>query len=177
MTAQTTTRYAIEAVYEALTEDLTADVTKPRALASADLFRRGFPRSLGVKVREREARVGKTVFVALGDLAPEPGVTELVSEHLWVVTFSITRDYYLGLETSLSDVETTFREVADDTMKITDALCYPGALTTTVEGTETGLAGLGSLSREGSLTRVEEGPGRLVSATTNFIGEFMHTPT
>lgn len=181
MTAVTTVQYALEAVYEALTEDLTADVTKPRALAATDLFRRGMPRGVDPSVRGREAKVGKTAFVALGNLRPDPGFpTEMHDAHLWLMTFSVSLDYHLGFEYSVSDVEATFVTVADDVMKVTAALCYPMALSQTVAANPTGLAGVGALQRDGIQATVAVDPSggrsRLVNSTINFVGAIEFDP-
>lgn len=172
----TTFEHAIVAVREALT----TSTGKARALAADNLFRRGYPPGVPNDVRSREAAVGKTVFVSIAEYMPEPGVaTEMGSDRLWSVQFVVSRDYHLGFEYSLAGVEAVMIEVADDTAKIADALCWPNALNETAGGDPTGLAGE-ALGRPGSRTRIRieaigDGRDRLLNAQTMFPAYFSWT--
>lgn len=172
----TTYAHAITAVYEALT----TSTGKTRALGASDLFRRGYPVGVPSDVRSREAAIGKTVFVAIQQYAPDPGTaTEMGSDRLWSVQVVVSRDYHLGFEYSLDGVEAVMVEVADDTAKITDALCWPNALDETAGGDPTGLAGE-ALGRPGSSTRIRietvgDGRSRLLNAQTVFPAFFSWT--
>lgn len=172
----TTFEHAIVAVREALT----TDTGKTRALGASNLFRRGYPLGVPADVRSREAAVGKTVFVSVAEYVPEPGVaTEMGSDRLWSVQFVISRDYHLGFEYDVAAVEAKMIELADDTGKITDALCWPNALDETAGGDPTGLAGE-ALGRPGSRTRIRieaigDGRNRLLNAQTVFPAYFSWT--
>lgn len=174
----TTIAHARTAIYESLTTDRTAD--RYRALAVAGLFRRGLPRGAPFDIRSREAMEGKTVFVGISDMSPAPGITELHSEHLFMMTFAVSCDYYLGYEVGPpADLDDLMAETVDDVAKVTAALCG-GQLRTTVAGNETGLAS-DSLRRDGSQARilidkVGEGRDRLLNVTTLFGAAFDFTP-
>ena len=183
MAKQTSITNALTAILEALTTDRTA-ASRPRALTSAELFREGYPRGIDPTVRSREAAVKKTAFVGLAEFAPEPGTTELGSDHLWRVQIGISRDYHVPYEYSVSDVREAMAEVADDTMRIAAALCYPKALEKTASGSDTALAGSGALQRAGLRTRTtidRVGDGarapRLLNATDVFSALFMFDPS
>lgn len=183
MAAQTSIANAITAIVEALTTDRTA-ASRPRALTSSELFREGYPRGVDPTVRSREALVGKTAFVGLADFSPDPGATEIGSDHLWQIQIAISRDYHIGYEYDRAKVRALMAEVADDTMRIAAALCWPNALALTAAAGDTGLAGAGALRRMGLRTRIAidvvgGGPKapRLLSATDAYLAEFMFDAT
>ena len=182
MARQTTIAYALTAIVEALTTDRT-DASRPRALTSSELFREGYPRGIDPTVRSREAAVGKTAFVGLSDFQPEPGITELGSDHLWLVQIAISRDYHIRYEYDVADVRAMMTEVADDTMRIAAALCWPNALSATAAAQDSGLAGAGALKRSGlrtrtSIERVGDGAraARLLNASDLYTALFMFDP-
>jgi len=162
------------AVEEALTTDLTADATKPRALAAARLFKLGFPPTIGDHNHARDARVQKRCFVSIGDQHVDASFLEMGSQHRYDVIVSITRWYWLKWEGIHADVRTAMVSVADDFTLIRKALCWPGALATVPSSSAAvGLAGdalSAERARDQTSTRNIDPRTRLVTSVAQFRG-------
>ncbi len=182
----TTVRYLLTAVYEALT----TVTSKPRCLATAELFVKGYPVGFDVGVRARGAFNSpqrKACFVGLGERVAGDNL-ELGDDHIYAYSLFISRDYWIGYEGTaqqptsgtLNEVETAFITEADDFMRVRAALCYPGALEVTAALQATGLAGYalaGPTAR--SRPRIEsapEGNQRLLNAVDTFTAHFLFDP-
>lgn len=178
--AQTT----IEHLLTAIEEGLTTITGKPRALTSTQLFGQGLPRGVDPGLRSTrclEAANRKTAFVDVPEmLAPEAVADELGSEHLYVLSLTISRDYHLDYEYSHTTVKALMKTVADDFMLVRKALCHPSSLDATSAAVATGIAH-GGLRSSGATSTVRyeavgEGRHRLVNALDRFTCAFLFTP-
>lgn len=181
--AVTTCEYLITAIEESLCE-LTG---RPRALTAPQLFTRGLPQGFPADTRVRDAGVAtnrKTCFVGLGPRSDD-GNQEIGADHRYAITIWISRDYWIGFEGStylpsgstLSEVKRAFKDEADDFMRIRKALCWPGALATTIAGQATGLE---SLALDGTSARstpriesVPDGGKRLLNCIDTFTAHLL----
>lgn len=180
MSAASTTAHLLTAITEALTTDRT-DPSRPRALTSTQLFVKGYPPGYDRGVRSVRARVRPGAFALIVRQQPLPGVAdEIASEHLYRVTIVVSRDYHLGYELDPSTVHATMARVADDSMRVRSALCWPGALEETADGDPTGMAGsaLEPLDALGvvSIETVGDGRDRLVNARDTYTAIFRYAP-
>lgn len=164
----------------AILEALTTVTGKPRALASQYLFQAGYPPGVDPTLRSTRALEKPGAFVAIGRVEPQAGVTtEIGSDRLYLLQIAISRDYHIGYEFSLADVQTWMSRVADDFMRVRDALCYPGNLTQTAGAIQTGIADNGLDASHAFTTvrfeRIGEGRDRLLNAIDVFHCHFLHS--
>lgn len=171
-------------IYEALT----TNTGKPRALAAADLFQRGYPSGVDPKLRAMRCRERPTVFVAMPRQGAAVGDPELGSEHLYELTIAISRDYFLGWPMTategrtagLNEVETALVKVADHFPKLRAALCYPNAHDTVTEtSAATGLAGgslMGAAGESTTTIQIVEAGARIVNVQDRFTARVSWAP-
>lgn len=172
---RSTVRHLRTAIYEALT----TATGKPRALPR--LFQRGLPAGVDRKLRSVRAHPLPGVFVIVARARREPGLAqELGSDHHFRFEVVLSRDYYLGFEHSIAEVEATMERVSDDFMAICAALGMPGSLVATAGNEPTGLAdGALDVSDAESIVVIEQigdGRDRLVNVRDRFIARFLFDP-
>lgn len=139
MTFPTSTRPALEAIYESLTQ-----VTgRTRALASDRLFKRAPAAQRGEAGNEAEAiKWGRVCFVYIRDLSAAPQPEVAPGDRLrYSGICEITRRYRAGNDLFSAEAERAYVTAVDDSHLVRAALCWPGALTTTIAGEETGIDG------------------------------------
>jgi hypothetical protein len=179
--AVTTIAHLRTAIIEALTTDLTADATKPRAIAAANLFNVGMPPGMDATLRSVRAREKPGAFVVIAKMTPDAGVAdELGSDHLYHCQIVISRDYYLGYEHRPADISDAFTQCIDDLLRLRAALCWPGALDETAAANATGIAGaaLRPVGDQSVLTvdRIGNTRDRLLNARDAFTCPLLYQP-
>lgn len=177
MSAQTSVANLRTAILEALT----TSTGKPRALPSQYLFQVGLPPGVDATLRSTRALDKPGAFVSIGRAEAMAGVSiELGSDLLYSMNVAISRDYFLGWEFSIADIQTAMTRVIDDFMRVRAALCYPGALDQTAAAGATGIAdnGLDATGAQTSVRfdRIGEGRDRLLNAIDVFRCYFLHNP-
>lgn len=175
-----TSLHLLTAVTEALTTDR-VDVTRPRALPTARVFLPGFPPGYDRTIRSARAKGRPGAFVMMVRQTPDLGLAEeLGNQHLYRCVLLVSRDYHVAFERDPAVLLSTMARVADDSMAVRAALCWPGALATTTAGDATGLEGRGltPLDELGaiSIEQVGDGRDRLVNARDSFVAILNYAP-
>lgn len=135
---------AVRAVYEHLCDV----VTTPRALTSDRLFLRLAARRADADIAA-QAIAQKRVMVVLRDLTVVPGPEMQPSNRLrYAGLIEVVRVYHAGNDLMSEEMERARLLAADDLHHVRAALTYPGALTLTADGSETGIDG-GALNATG----------------------------
>ncbi|MGE0400840.1 MAG: hypothetical protein AB7T06_29285 [Kofleriaceae bacterium] len=171
----------VEHLHTAIYEMLTTATGRMRALEADEIFNQGFPPGFPPDLRSVASRDGGkrgSAFVAIGQVQPMAGsADEVGSIHLYQINVTISRDYYLGEGWDASDVRASMVRVADDYMRVREALCWPENLRETVGSVATGLDELVAANSQ-SRVRVEmigSGRDRLLNAQDVFLGVFSKT--
>lgn len=139
MTFPTSTRPALEAIYESLT----LVTGRTRALADDRLFRRAPAAQRGEAGNEAEAiKLGRVCFVYFRDLSAAPQPEVAPGDRLrYSGICEIVRRYRAGNDLFSAESERAYVTATDDSHLVRAALCWPGALTLTLAGEETGIDG------------------------------------
>lgn len=139
---------AVQRIYECLT-DPSAGATRP--LDAGSLFLKLAARRAPVDVAA-QAIAQKRCLVVLRDLSPPPGPEMRPSNIIrWRGTIEIFRGYRAGNDLMSDEMERARILGSDDTSRVREVLCFPGNLTATIDGTETGIDG-GALDTVGART-------------------------
>lgn len=133
------------AIYEALT----SDTGRTRALATEYLFKRRASKRDDAGTESDAIRLGRSVLVVLRDFGAVPQPEIAPSDRIrYAGICEITRLYHAGNDLMSSEVERARLIAADDLHRVRAALCWPGALATTLAGEVTGIDG-GALTAVG----------------------------
>ena len=139
---------AVQRIYECLT-DPSAGAT--RGLDASRLFLKFAANRADADVAA-QVIAHKRCLVVLRDLAPARGPEMQPSNRLrYEGTLEITRIYHGGNNLFSDEQEAARLLGSDDTHLVRAALCYPGNLTATIDGDETGIDG-GALNAIGART-------------------------
>lgn len=138
MTLPTSTRPALDAIYESLTM-----VTgRPRELPEALLFKRRSALRNEAATEAEAIKWGRACFVYIKDLSAAPQPEIAPGDRLrYSGICEITRIYRAGNDLFSAEAERAYAAAIDDTHHVRAALCWPGALTSTMAGEETGIDG------------------------------------
>lgn len=164
----TTVAHLRTRIYEVLVDGAGVD----RTLAAADRFLRGGPPAkVRAPARMRDAQQKKRVFVMIGDAATNDAhSSEMSNTHGYLLSVTISRDYWLGYEGSDTEVDAALDAVTDDFFRLRAALCFPGNLTQTTAAAATGAAtnALSSLGATSRITFESTADGRLINVRDTF---------
>lgn len=138
MTFPTSTRPALEAIYESLTQS----TGRTRALSSDRLFKRRSALRNEAASEAEAIKWGRACFVYIKDLSAAPQPEVAPGDRLrYSGICEITRIYRAGNDLFSAEAERAYVTAVDDSHLVRAALCWPGALTTTIAGEETGIDG------------------------------------
>ena len=130
--------HAHTAIYEALT----SDTGRTRALATEHLFKRLAERRADGGAEGEAIKLGKAVLVVLRDFGAVPQPEIAPSDRIrYAGVCDIVRLYHAGNDHMSSETERARLLAADDLHRVRAALCWPGALATTLAGAVTGIDG------------------------------------
>lgn len=165
MALPTTFGPAHDAIYEALT----TDTGRTRALAPEYLFKRLADRRDQAGTEGEAIKFGKAVLVTLRDFgaAAQPEM-EPGDRIRYAGTVEILRVYHARSDLMPAERERARLLACDDTHRIRQALCFPGALTLDASSNETGISG-GALDPFGWRSRgpdAQQGRGYLTCLDT-----------
>lgn len=139
---------AVQRIYECLT-DPSAGAT--RGLDAGRLFLRAASQRSPSDMAA-QAIAQKRCLITLRDLVPARGPEMQPSNRLrYEGVLEILRVYHTGNDLISDEMERTRLLGSDDTHLVRAALCYPGNLTATIDGDETGIDG-GALDAIGART-------------------------
>lgn len=171
--AVTSVKPLIDRIYEVLVD---GHGTK-RTLAADDRFQRMPTSKASRDVISVRAKVKPIVEVVVARVTPEPGANRVHTDRqLYRFAISIYRYYYLGYESSPTQLQAAIVRMTNDTMQVAEALEWGGNLDATEAGAETGIASDALRFEGGGLSEVQLGDGRdrLGIYVDEFIAEFDH---